>query len=143
MTGNLGVASSDGSTSAAFLVTTYFGLGTHTTFGGNVVTDSTAGVAAGYPGPSGVTGVEDQSNVTFLAGNDFSDANTGVKVAGDVTATGTNLVNGTFDWDGGPGNDTILGNSGDNMIDGGGGVDAMTGGAGNDIYVVASTMPVT
>ena len=136
VTGNLGVTASDGSTSAAFLVTTYFGLGTHATFGGNVVTDSTAGVAAGYPGPSGVTGVEDQSNVTFLAGNDFSDANTGVKVAGDVTATGTSLVNGTFDWDGGAGNDTIFGNSGDNMIDGGGGVDAMTGGAGNDTYVV-------
>ena len=138
VTGNLGVASSDGSTSAAFLVTTYFGLGTHATFGGNVVTDSTAGVAAGYPGPGGVTGVEDQSNVTFLAGNDFSDANTGVEVVGDVTATGTNLVNGTFDWDGGAGNNAPSGSFLADVLRGGAGNDTLSGGANNDTIVGGS-----
>ena len=138
VTGNLGVALSDGSTSAAFLVTTYFGLGTHATFGGNVVTDSTAGVAAGYPGPGGVTGVEDRSNVTFLAGNDFSDAITGVEVVGDVTATGTSLVNGTFDWDGGAGNNAPSGSFLADVLRGGAGNDTLSGGANNDTLVGGS-----
>ncbi len=110
------------------------------------MTDSTAGVAAGYPGPSGVTGVEDRSNVTFLAGNDFSDANTGVKVVGDVTATGTSLVNGTFDWDGGAGNnapsgsfhaDVLRGGAGNDTLSGGAGNDTVSGGAGTDTAVYA------
>ena len=128
---NLAIAT-DGSTSAAFVVTTYFHLGTQATFGGNVVTDSTVGVAAGYPGTSPVTKVEDQSNLTFLADNDFSDANLGVEVVGDVTATGTSLVNGTFDWDGGAGNNAPSGSFLADVLRGGAGNDSLRGDAGND-----------
>lgn len=134
---NLAVAS-DGSTSAAFLVTTYFGLGTEGTFGGNTVTNSSAGVAAGYPGPSPITLFEDKSHITFLAGNDFSDADTGVEVVGDVTATDTALVNGTFFWDGGAGNNAPSGAGLADELHGGGGVNTLTGHDGNDTYFISS-----
>ena len=148
---NLAIAA-DGSTSAAFVVTTYFGLGTQATFGGNLVINSTVGVAAGYPGPSPVTEVEDQSNVTFLAGNNFSGANIGVEIVGDVTATGASLVNGAFYWDGGVafgdgdndqlyfiGNQNhLFGDDGNDWLGVNGSNNALAGGDGDDIWIGAS-----
>ncbi|MBV9528857.1 calcium-binding protein, partial [Sphingomonas sp.] len=63
-----------------------------------------------------------QSSVSFALGSYIE----------DLTLTGTASVNGT-------GNDldnSIVGNSGNNILDGRGGADTMNGGAGDDTYVV-------
>jgi Ca2+-binding RTX toxin-like protein len=152
---NLGVATVDGSGSAAILVTTFFGGGTQATLQDNAVTNSSVGLAAGFD-------AVDTSAITFLTGNDFATTvGTGVAVVGNVTAMDTNLVNGTFDWDGGAGNnapsganladtlsggagdDTLTGYGGDDTLTGGAGIDAMLGGAGDDIYYANSLDTVT
>ena len=62
-----GVASSDGSTSAGYMVTTYFGAGTTATFTGCTMTGNTTGCTVGYDGGDG-------SDVTLvdcdISGND-------------------------------------------------------------------------
>ena len=114
---NLGVATSDGSTSAAFLVTTFYGPGTQATFGSNTVTNSTAGVSAGFD-------ATDTSGLTFLSGNHFtSGVGTGVDIVGDVTATGRTLVDGNFHWLGGAAANTIVGADGNDTLSGDGGVE--------------------
>jgi hypothetical protein len=64
VTANLGVASSDGSTSAALLVSTYYGAGTTAVITDNILTGNTTGVAVGY----------DASDVSVVSGsgNDLS-----------------------------------------------------------------------
>jgi parallel beta-helix repeat protein len=66
ISGNTGVASSDGSTSAGILVTTYYGSGTQATITGNTISGCTEGIAVGYDA-SDTSAVTANSN--NLAGN--------------------------------------------------------------------------
>jgi len=64
ITNCLGVASSDNSTSAAILVTTYFGAGTEATITGNTLTGNTGGIAVGYDGSDTSTVVAHYNNIS-------------------------------------------------------------------------------
>lgn len=66
ITNNKAVASSDGSTSAAILVTTYFDPGTEATITGNTLTGNTAGIVVGYDGADTSTVV---AHFNDLSGN--------------------------------------------------------------------------
>jgi T1SS-143 domain-containing protein len=137
VTGHLGTGGGAW-TSAAFIVTDYYGTGTQATFVGNTVTDSTVGVAAGY-------GDADASVINFGTGNAFtSGVGVGVQVVGNVVASGTTNVTGTFEWEGGPGTnapsgaefaDTLSGGDGTDTISGHGGADTLVGGDGDDILI--------
>ncbi|HEY32959.1 MAG TPA: hypothetical protein G4O10_07620 [Dehalococcoidia bacterium] len=78
-----GVASSDGSTSAGILVTTYYGSGTEVPIIGNTLTDSTVGIAVGYDGSDTSTVV---AHYNQIYGNDF----------GAVTTA--QIVDATYNW---------------------------------------------
>jgi len=139
---NLGVASSDGSGSAAFLVSTFSGPGTDVTFADNTMTGNSTGVAIGYD-------ENDASQVTFGAGNSAT-GGTGAEVRGNAVVDTPENFDGDFNWiagdqanavggaaqpdnlEGGVDNDTILGREGNDTLIGGDGADILTGGAGND-----------
>ncbi len=80
---NYGVASSDGSTSAGVLVSTYFGAGTQATITNSQINNNYLGIAVGYD-------ANDVSNVTVsgctLTNNDYAITST----APEVDATGCN-----------------------------------------------------
>ena len=80
ISGNRGVASSDGSTSAGILVTTYFGPGSSALIENNDLHDNTAGVAVGFDGTDTSLVEAHQNNIT---GNDIGIFTTAM----DVDAT--------------------------------------------------------
>jgi hypothetical protein len=80
-----GVATSDGSTSAGILVTTYYGAGTTATITGNTLTGNTEGIAVGYD-------AADTSVVTAHFNNIYGNTD-GV----DTTST-TVTTNATYNW---------------------------------------------
>lgn len=85
ITNNLGVASSDGSTSAGVLVTTYYGTGSSTlTLTNSKVTGNTSGIAIGYD-------AADLSTVT-ATGNSFANNDHG------ISAVGLPNVNAQSNW---------------------------------------------
>ncbi|MBT3371640.1 MAG: hypothetical protein HOA08_10925 [Rhodospirillaceae bacterium] len=125
---NLGVAASDGSTSAAILVTTYFGGGTTATIGDNSLTDNTHAVAIGYNG-------NDSSNVVFVGGNHINGGGDGIHVVGNGTVSGIEFLKGPgadVVWEGGAAANTITGGRRDDDLKGGGGADVIDGGKGDD-----------
>ncbi len=80
ISGNLGVASSDGSTSAGVLVTTFFGAGSEAHFSGaNVISGNTTGVAIGYDGT-------DSSVVTVNSGQFKNNTAHGISIVGGSSA---------------------------------------------------------
>jgi hypothetical protein len=70
ISGNRGVASSDGSTSAGVLVTTYYAPTTHATLTGNTITNSTVGIAVGYD--------DSDTSVVVAHGNSIYDNDYGI-----------------------------------------------------------------
>lgn len=68
ISGNVGVATVDGSTSAGIMATTYFGAGTKATITGNTVSNCTDGVVVGYDADDSSTVV---ANNNKFSGNDF------------------------------------------------------------------------
>ncbi len=83
ISGNRGVASVDGSTSAGILVTTFFALGTTSTITDNDLSDNTTGIAVGFNASDASTVTATFNNIT---GND-----TGI-------STTNPLVDGTCNW---------------------------------------------
>ncbi len=84
VTGNLGVASSDGSTSAALMATTLYGDGTTVTFTDNTLTGNTVGAAIGYDAAD--------NTVAVVTGNNLADNEYGIE------NTGPNVVDGLGNW---------------------------------------------
>jgi hypothetical protein len=103
ISGCVGVASVDGSTSAGILATTYFGGGTKITVTGNNIFGNYDGVAIGYMPPDTTTAIVNNNN---LAGNTFGVDNYGApQVNAELNWWGTadstviaTLVNGSVDY---------------------------------------------
>ncbi|MDX1684648.1 MAG: T9SS type A sorting domain-containing protein [Saprospiraceae bacterium] len=85
---NRGVASSDGSTSAGILVTTFFGPGTEARITGSTITDNTVGIAVGYNNT-------DQSLVEANNNDIYGNTDFGVSSTNPV-------VDATLNWWGDP-----------------------------------------
>ena len=101
-----GVASSDGSTSAGILVTTYYGSGTTATITGNTLTGNTGGIGVGY---------DDEDTSTVVAHYNNINGNTDYGI--DTTAS---VVDALYNWWGdetGPSHDLNLGGQGDAVSD--------------------------
>ncbi|NOZ09324.1 MAG: T9SS type A sorting domain-containing protein, partial [FCB group bacterium] len=81
-----GVASSDGSTSAGILVTTYFGAGTQCTLEWNSINNNTAGIAVGYDNTD--TSVLIAHNNNIINNADFGVSNTSLLTS----------VNAEYNW---------------------------------------------
>ena len=128
---NEGVASSDGSTSAGILVTTFFGAGTTANLTDNVFTDNSTGVFVGF-------NENDTSTVDLVSGN-VATGRTGVEVRGNAIVTNGDAFDGDFNWIAGD-NGNIL-QSGDqaDTLRGGGAADQFIGNGGDDIFVFGSS----
>ena len=134
ITDNLGVASSDGSTSAGILVTDFFSLGpgSEATLTSNSFDNNTTGVSVGFA-------PDDVSKVTFGAGNTIDNGDFGVNANGNVEVINPEFVTGnsaTYNYDGGNANNDFGGAALGDNIDGGTGADTMTGREGDDVYHV-------
>ncbi len=102
---NVGVAATDGSTSAGIYITTYWGPGTQATITDNAVSNSTDGIAVGYDGVDTSIVVAHRNRLT-----------------GNVKGINSThpLVNGTSNWWGsltGPTHSSNPGGSGDAVSD--------------------------
>ena len=102
---NTGVASSDGSGSAGFLVSTFWGAGTEATFTGNTVTDNSTGIHVGFDGAD-TSAVDAGSN--RIVGNETGVVSSAPAVDaennwwgcnGGPGSTGCDTVDGTVDSD--------------------------------------------
>ncbi|MFN0264741.1 beta strand repeat-containing protein [Tepidamorphus sp. 3E244] len=134
ISGNTGVAASDGSTSAGVLVSTFFGAGTTADFTDNTFDGNTTGVYVGFDD-------SDTSDVTFGTGNTFThdSGDAGVRVVGDATVDGIENIGGTGGdvvWDAGAGvnviegaalADDLSGEENDDTFEGRGGDDVIAG----------------
>jgi len=92
--GNRGVASSDGSTSAGLLATTFFGSGTDVTITDSSFTDNTTGIFVGFDSADTATlSVSD----SVVAGNDFGLISTSTSVAVDAVGNWWGDASGPLD----------------------------------------------
>ena len=131
---NRGVASSDGSTSAAFLVTTVFGGGTGAILANNVLDNNTTGVAIGFD-------ETDTSFVRFDPGNTITNSEYGVNVNGNPEIQLPENVTGDsarFDYDGGDAANEFGGAAEDDTFEGNLGNDTLLGREGGDTFVYDS-----
>ena len=136
VSGNKGVASSDGSTSAGFLVSTYFAPGTTATFSGNNISDNTTGIAVGYDGSdtSLVT-----ANDNCISGNDTGVSTTAPPV--DATSNWWGDASGPYNATNNP---TGTGDPVDDNVDIDSWLDACGGSATGNFYnVTADTYHAT
>lgn len=81
-TGNQGVASVDGSTSAAILVSTFSGAGTEATITGNTLTGNSTGIFVGFDGSDTSVVV---ANRNAISGNDDGAQTSGSSSSNDMT----------------------------------------------------------
>lgn len=88
VSGNRGVAASDGSTSAAVLVTTYYGSGTTADIHSNTFTDNTVGVAIGYDSAD--------TSAATMADNTISNNDVGIQLTADGAATASSAHRNTI-----------------------------------------------
>ena len=131
VTNNRGVASSDGSVSAGFLVSTSEGLGTNVTFEGNTTENNSTGFFIGFD-------QDEESTVTFNAGNTATNSETGVQVRGNPTVNTPENVTGDsadFNYVGGDASSDFGGAAQDDRFNAGEGDDTQTGGEGSDTFV--------
>jgi parallel beta-helix repeat protein len=91
ISGCRGVASVDGSTSAAIMVTTYFGAGTEATITNCTLTDNTAGIEVGYDASDASTVVAHQNDIH---GNDTGVSSTNPTV--DATGNWWGVQSGPY-----------------------------------------------
>ena len=106
ISGNEGVASSDGSTSAGVMVTTYYGAGTTANLSGNIISGNTTGVFVGYDNT-------DTSVVTISGDEITGNTSSGVDIiGGDATIQNDTVLtgNGTGVLVGDGGTATIINN---------------------------------